>query len=418
MKLENIIILAAPFAAGIILATISAVTMGIAESDADHVASSNQEASSGDSGSSNSGGASEIADANQKRLEAEYDNYEEIHETELANFKGKIDKKWGEFQTSTNTEWVSYTDEGNVRRVVNYENGNVSVELLEKYPIPERAYIKRKMEVEVYKLLNSTEDDAFKADEVAQNVEKKLPKNFSLVQRGLPSKKRLFTFDDFVSVTFNYDGIVYVSNKTKNFVTNDERKGEIKGSHIIRSSFTLDKSVLQKAMRYASAVKKSSKNQKIPTALIYAIIESESSFNPMAKSHIPAYGLMQIVPRSAGQDATKHLYGKAKILAPSYLYSTDNNIKVGAAYLHVLYYKYLSKVKDPKSRIYCAIAAYNTGASNVARAFIKRKHFSKAVKTINAMTSDEVYEALVNNLPFKETRSYVAKVSGRMDKYL
>jgi membrane-bound lytic murein transglycosylase C len=138
----------------------------------------------------------------------------------------------------------------------------------------------------------------------------------------------------------------------------------------------------------------------------------------MAKSHIPAYGLMQIVPRSAGKDATKHLYGKAKILAPSYLYGTENNINVGSAYLHVLYYKYLRKVKDPKSRIYCAIAAYNTGASNVARAFIRKKNFNKAVKRINKMTSGEVYQALIRRLPFRETRRYVKKVANNMEKYL
>ena len=146
-------------------------------------------------------------------------------------------------------------------------------------------------------------------------------------------------------------------------------------------------------------------------------MESESSFNPMAKSHIPAYGLMQIVPRSAGKDATKHLYGRAKILAPSYLYRTDNNINVGAAYLHVLYYKYLRKIKDPKSRNYLTIASYNSGASSVARAFIKTKNFSRAVTKINKMTSDEVYQALVEKLPYKETRQYVEKVSNRMEKY-
>ncbi|HFE39246.1 MAG TPA: transglycosylase, partial [Gammaproteobacteria bacterium] len=114
----------------------------------------------------------------------------------------------------------------------------------------------------------------------------------------------------------------------------------------------------------------------------------------------------------------KHLYGKAKVLAPSYLYSTDNNITVGSAYLHVLYYKYLRKVKDPRSRIYCTIAAYNTGASNVARAFIKKQHFNQAVNHINKLSSDEVYQALLKRLPFKETRNYVKKVTKNMSKYL
>lgn len=409
MKTDNIIIISIPILAGIILLSISAADIDVFQS---------QETVAKAQAATDENQDQENQSSEESEIEAAYQNYENIHQKAVSKFKAKIEDQWGEFSTSTNTEWVSYKDNGNVRRMVDYETGNISVELLEQYPVPDRQYIKRKMEKEVYQLLNATEEDAFKADEVAQTVEKELPSNFRLVQRGFPSKKRLFSFDDLVSVTFNYTGYVKVSNKSKSFVTNDEREGKIAGTHIIRSSFTLNKSVLQKAKRYASAVKKSSRNQRIPKALIYAIMEAESSFNPMAKSHIPAYGLMQIVPRSAGKDATKHLYGKAKILAPSYLYSTDNNIKVGAAYLHVLYYKYLSKVKNPQSRIYCAIAAYNTGASNVAMAFIDRKHFSKAVKKINTMTPDEVYEALVNHLPYKETRNYVAKVSGKMHKYL
>ena len=71
---------------------------------------------------------------------------------------------------------------------------------------------------------------------------------------------------------------------------------------------------------------------KIPQELIYAIMESESSFNPMARSNIPAYGLMQIVPRSAGIDAYNFLYKEKKLLSSRYLYNPSNNIKMGTAY--------------------------------------------------------------------------------------
>ena len=147
-------------------------------------------------------------------------------------------------------------------------------------------------------------------------------------------------------------------------------------------------------------------------------METESSFNPMAKSHVPAYGLMQIVPRTAGKDATNYLYGKAKVLAPSYLYKPENNITIGAAYLHVLHYKYMRRVKNKESRVYCAIAAYNTGASNVAKAFINQASFNKAIPEINKLSPREVYDRLKNFLPRKETRTYIEKVSKRMEKYL
>merc|ERR1712065_121171 len=129
------------------------------------------------------------------------------------------------------------------------------------------------------------------------------------------------------------------------------------------------KTMIKKARLYKDDVNKNAYEQKIREALVFAIMHSESSFNPMARSHIPAFGLMQIVPRSAGIDSYKYLYGKRKVVSSTYLYDSKKNIKMGSAYLHLLQYKYLSHIKDPISKLYCVIAAYNTGAGNVAKAF-------------------------------------------------
>ena len=356
--------------------------------------------------------------AHSSEFEKSLDKYEKIYEEESTAFENKIQGQWGEYKSSSATQWVSYVDQGKIRRSVDYDTGEVSVDFLMNNEQLVDGSTKRKLEKEVFILLNTTEAEAFRVDEVAQKVEARLPSNKNLIKRGIPEENRLFSFDDLLSVTFNYTSFVKVSSKINNVVMNNELKAKVSNKKILRSSFTIKKSVLQKAIRYAEHVGKSSYKQKIPTALIYAIIESESGFNPMARSHVPAYGLMQIVPRSAGKDATKHLYGKAMILSPSFLYSTKNNIDVGSAYLYVLYYKYLSKVKNPQSRIYCTIAAYNTGASNVARAFIKKKNFNQAVKHINKMTSDQVYQTLAKRSTFRETRRYVKKVSKNMKKYL
>lgn len=171
------------------------------------------------------------------------------------------------------------------------------------------------------------------------------------------------------------------------------------------------------AKTYAPSVYKNAEKTKMDDALVWAIIETESSFNPMAKSGIPAYGLMQIVPNSAGQDATEQLFGKAKILSPSYLYNSDNNIEIGSTYLNILYYRYLKGIKNPVSRMYCAIAAYNTGAGNVAKAFTGKRRISPALEKINKMSPQQVYNHLVSNLPYEETRRYVQKVNKRMPKY-
>ncbi len=49
---------------------------------------------------------------------------------------------------------------------------------------------------------------------------------------------------------------------------------------------------------------------KLDPALVMSVIYNESRFNPLAKSYVPAYGLMQIVPKSAGVDAIQFLEGK------------------------------------------------------------------------------------------------------------
>ena len=70
--------------------------------------------------------------------------------------------------------------------------------------------------------------------------------------------------------------------------------------------------------------------------------------------------------------------------------------------------------------MYCAIAAYNTGVGNVAKAFNNGQSVGMSdavVAKINAMSPDAVYDFLKVNLPYEETRRYLVKVKSRMEKY-
>ena len=126
---------------------------------------------------------------------------------------------------------------------------------------------------------------------------------------------------------------------------------------------------------------------------------------------------MQIVPRSAGRDASAVLFGRARLIAPSYLYDPERNIQIGAIYLDVVMNRYLKGIRDPQSRLYCAIAAYNTGAGNVFRAFTGGTRPKAAFRAINAMAPEDVYRELVWRLPYGESRRYVTNVVQRMAKY-
>jgi len=151
--------------------------------------------------------------------------------------------------------------------------------------------------------------------------------------------------------------------------------------------------------------------------LVYAVIHTESYFNPKARSWVPAFGLMQIVPKYAGRDAYNYVYKEDKLLPANYLYQSDKNIELGTAYLKLLMTRELKKIKDPECKQLCAIASYNTGAGNLSRAFTGKTNIRSASNQINKLDYDELYEFLSVNLPYDETRKYIKKVTERMKLY-
>jgi len=172
-----------------------------------------------------------------------------------------------------------------------------------------------------------------------------------------------------------------------------------------------------RAERHLNDVRKNAERFRVSVPLAFAVIHTESYFNPKARSHVPAYGLMQLVPTSGGRDAYRHVYGKDKVLGPDYLYQPDKNIELGCAYLGLLQNRYFRDVKDPKSAQYCAIASYNTGAGNLSRAVSGQNKLAPAVRKVNTMTPKQLYAHLKKNLPYEETQDYLERVSQRMDLY-
>jgi membrane-bound lytic murein transglycosylase C len=172
-----------------------------------------------------------------------------------------------------------------------------------------------------------------------------------------------------------------------------------------------------RATRFRPMVLDYTAKQHIYPPLVFALIHTESAFNPRARSGVPAFGLMQLVPRSGARDAYRLLYGQDKLVTADYLYDPRNNIELGTAFVYLLQNRYLNGITNPVSRMYCTVAAYNTGAGNVSRAFTGGTAISRAVPVINDMSSDEVYERLYDRLPYEETRNYVKRVRERMPLY-
>jgi len=154
----------------------------------------------------------------------------------------------------------------------------------------------------------------------------------------------------------------------------------------------------------------------LPESLILGIIETESAFNSFAVSHANAYGLMQVVPSTAGADVFEKIFQRDDKPSRQYLFNAQNNIMVGSGYLSILRDQYLKGVTHPTSQLYCIISAYNSGTGNVLKAFSSDR--SEAVARINALSPADVLWRLRKKHPSAEARRYIEKVLANQKKYV
>ncbi|HET6725606.1 MAG TPA: murein transglycosylase domain-containing protein [Gammaproteobacteria bacterium] len=177
--------------------------------------------------------------------------------------------------------------------------------------------------------------------------------------------------------------------------------------HYVRIAMVPDHENVQ-ADKYRPLVDRYAARYHVSESLVFAIIEVESNFNPYAVSSAGAFGLMQLVPSTAGTDAYQAVYGKPQAPSQDYLFDPANNIELGTAYLNVLTTRYLASIVNPVSLEYCTIAAYNAGAGTVFNQF--SPHQNDAIARINADKPPSVYDALANGDGPLEMRQYLVKV--------
>lgn len=169
--------------------------------------------------------------------------------------------------------------------------------------------------------------------------------------------------------------------------------------------------------KYVQLAKAAGRQYGVPVSLMMAIMETESSFNPMARSGSNALGLMQIKADTAGRDYFSILKGYQHTPSASYLYKPSNNIEVAAGYLHILGNRYLSGIRHPEKLEYAIISSYNGGAGNLWRSLDSKGNKAKSLARINKMSVSDFYWFLTHKHIRAETRNYLKKVTAKQKKY-
>ena len=142
-------------------------------------------------------------------------------------------------------------------------------------------------------------------------------------------------------------------------------------------------------LSYKKQVLESSKEFFLDSALVYAVIKTESSFNQDAVSEKGAMGLMQITRPTADFIALRLGIGDYDLFQPSV------NVRFGCYYLRYL----IDRFQNLKT----ALCAYNAGEGNV-RAWLKNVQYSLDGKSLY-------------KIPFKETQEYIVKIEKSFTKY-
>ena len=154
----------------------------------------------------------------------------------------------------------------------------------------------------------------------------------------------------------------------------------------------------------------------LESALLLAIMHTESAFDPDAHSHKGAIGLMQIMPQGAVLEVVQKYYSGRQIETDT-LSLPEVNIEIGSAYLHILSNDYLHAVRSDKNRRLLMIAAYNCGLSNLMRALTFTQSLTTFTHNVNQLSEDALYFQLTRTLPIAETRHYVEKVMHLYERY-
>ena len=315
--------------------------------------------------------------------------------------KFKLIKNYTQYNSKVKF-WIAYTL---------YKNGEEELSkhlfttLTESSPLNFYAIISYKKLLDIF----DVEDKKKLLNKYSEGKSPKMPRNSSYTVEFQASMKRLSLWLDLNLDSFSNNEVSEIISRDKHFVFKknakvvDVNSKELRKLLIIKlvNMFTNEKKYLHSFKLVHQSLNKNlfeldaftiknlfpfqylKKIKKIDTTIdplvVLSLIRQESAFNPHAKSHVGARGLMQLMPATARQ--------YKKNVKTSHLKRPDLNIKIGIKYLKKLFKRY-------DGNLIYTLSAYNAGESRVKR--WKKNIFVNEDPMVT-----------IESIPFKETRKYV-----------
>jgi|GEM_PF-197550 len=329
-----------------------------------------------------------------QRLESEVKQYRE----QLSSLREQVQSQWGSegAVASSVNQFVKYTDSYQSRGSMDFDQGKILVETVDQSNPREH------LRAAIVTTLLTPYD--------AENPELYTDKSISYSGPALLAGQ--VRDHEGVAVRWEWRAKRFADHLVENEIQQIEQGGRT----VYRVEIPLVENHNKvRGQKYENLVRAASQRYQVDEALIYALMETESHFNPYAMSHIPAYGLMQVVPATAGRDVYQRIRKRNDQPDQKTLFNPVENIDIGTAYITILRDIYLKDIQHPQSKEYAIISGYNGGAGNVLRTFHSDR--SRAVEVINQLSPQQVYDRLHHQHPRSEARGYIKKVTEALGRY-
>lgn len=343
----------------------------------------------------------------------------------LQDYQSKIRRQWPSAEVSSATRWVSYSEDFSVRSVVDFKSNlmEISLENFYRNGQADLASVRAIAQTSVENLLATRLSDAQQRDPVAMALDEVFEERGAM--RGDDASDALVFAELFDSERPDAAAIASTAERMMQgarirFQALSASADQVPVFDKRRVTYVVPLPATRlrmKARQYQPWVRERAAKAGLPVDGVLAMMHAESYLNPLARSHAPAFGLMQVVPSTMGRDATAALFNEPRLLSPRYLFNAENNIEVATAYLGAIYNGQSAGIGNAQSRWYFTQAVYKIGLTEAARRFDAGGDPEKAITAINTLQPAQVLQQLMRQDVNFPLRDYFAQVQQLQASY-